>query len=123
MFPAAVFQPASFRAWRPEVLSPRAYSPSIAQAPPPSAAAVVGAGVVVGAVSTVLGAAVSYVGIRTGTKESGFLSILGWIVGVGGGLYALSSLAATVAFAFIGPAVAEQVAKQTQTQTTQTSQP
>jgi len=92
------------------------------QAAPP-AAAVIGAGVVVGAVSTALGGAVSYVGIRTGLKESGFLSILGWIVGVGGGLYALSSLAATVALAVVGPAVAEQVAKQTQVQTTQTSQP
>ena len=122
MFPAATFQPASFRAWRPEVLAPMTYKPSasIGQAPP-SVAAAVGAGVVAGAVSTAIGAATAYVGIRTGAKESGFLSILGWIVGVGGGLFALSSLAATVMLAVVGPAAAEQVAARTQT--TQTSQP
>jgi hypothetical protein len=91
------------------------YSPSIAQAAPPSPAAVVGAGLILGTVSTALGVAASYVGIRTGLKEHGFLSILGWIVGVGGVLYTIPSAVATVALALVGPAAAEEVAKRTQT--------
>lgn len=121
MFPAATFQPATIRSWRPSVLPLQGYSPAIAQATPPSPAAVVGAGIALGAVSTAFGAATSYVGIRTGVKESGFLSILGWVVGAAGALYTLSSAAATVALALVGPAVAEEVAKRTQT--IQTSQP
>jgi hypothetical protein len=120
MFPAATFQPATFRAWRPTVL-PLRKGPSISQAVPPSAARAIGAGVLLGTVSTAVGIAASYVGIRTGVRESGFLSILGYVVGAAGALYTLSSAVATIALALVGPAVAEEVAKRTQT--TQTSQP
>lgn len=33
-----------------------------------------------------LGAATTYVGIRTGTREKGFISIAGWVVGLAAGV-------------------------------------
>lgn len=50
----------------------------------------VGAGL--GLVSTALFAATAWVGIHTGTKEKGLLSIAGWVVGAAGGLVGAASL-------------------------------
>lgn len=36
-----------------------------------------------------LAAGTAWVGIRAGMKEKGFLSVVGWVVGIGGGLRAL----------------------------------
>lgn len=39
-----------------------------------------------GTFGTAMGGAAAWVGIRTGIKESGLLSMAGWVVGVAGGL-------------------------------------
>lgn len=46
-------------------------------------------GTVMGLGAAALGVATAYVGINTGTRERGFLSTLGWVVGIAGGLSAL----------------------------------
>ncbi len=92
-----LYAPPQLRGWTP---GPVPYRANLAVRPrlhaigqaAPSAAA----GAALGLLDTGLGAATSYVGFHTAVAERGFLSILGWIVGITGGLYALSSLAGTV---------------------------
>ena len=57
--------------------------------------------------SIVLSGAVAYAGIRTGTKDSGFGSVVGWVVGVMGILGGLTTLAGLAGVALISPVVDE----------------
>jgi len=45
-----------------------------------------------GLLGTAMGGAAAWVGIRTGVKESGFLSVAGWVVGVAGSVMGALSL-------------------------------
>lgn len=47
-------------------------------------------------VGTAFGAAVTYVGIRSGLKDKGFPQVLGWIVGIGTGIATLLALGGVV---------------------------
>lgn len=52
-------------------------------------------------VALALSAGATWVGIRTGLKERGFLSITGWVVGVAGALTGLAELTGLVALAAV----------------------
>lgn len=47
-------------------------------------------------IGTAFGAAVTYVGIRSGLKDRGFPQVLGWIVGIGTGIATLLTLGGVV---------------------------
>lgn len=84
---------------------------SLSQAAPPSAdvkaAAATGLLALGGVALIELGitAGGTWVGIRTGLKEKGFLSFTGWVVGITSGVGALASLAALI----VGVAAAARI--------------
>lgn len=54
------------------------------------------AGAAFGLATAAIGAATAWVGIHTGQKESGLLSVAGWIVGIAGGLAGAGALLGVV---------------------------
>lgn len=85
--------------YRPPAYKPPAYRP----APPrklgqeaPTGAQIKTAGVGLGLVSVTLSGAAAWVGIHTGMKEQGILSIAGWLVGVTGAILGGTSFFGTM---------------------------
>ena len=74
-----------------QVVAPVAPAP-VVTAPSPSPVALPE-----GLVWTAAAAAAAYAGIRTGMKEHGFLSVVGWVGGIAAGLAALTGLTGLVA--------------------------
>lgn len=60
-----------------------------------------------GLIGLALSSAVAYVGIRTGSKEKGFGSVVGWVVGVMGVISGLGTLAGLAGVALLAPVVDE----------------
>lgn len=85
--------------YRPAAYKPPSYRP----APPrklgqeaPTGAQIKTAGVGLGLVSVTLSGAAAWVGIHTGMKEQGILSIAGWLVGVTGAILGGTSFFGTM---------------------------
>jgi len=60
----------------------------------------------VGLVALALAAGGTWIGIRTGLRESGFLSLTGWAVGVASALTGLTSVGVLAALPFVPGSVA-----------------
>lgn len=79
--------------WRPAVL-PLGKRPRVmAQAVIPQQAASTGVLTAAHVLALGMGAATAWVGLDTGMRRSGFLSILGYVIGVGGAISAVMDLA------------------------------
>ena len=89
-------------AYRPAAYRPTQYrAPFMAQVPAVVQTAPVPAtapmAIPEGLLWTSLAAAAAYAGIRTGMKEKGFLSVVGWAGGIAAGLAALTGLTGVIA--------------------------
>jgi hypothetical protein len=83
-------------AWRPGLGSPLiARRPTLA-AGDQKMRAIIGAGTLPLAFGTALGAGTAWVGFSTGSREEGFLSVLGYVVGTISALMALGGMASLV---------------------------
>lgn len=87
----------------PEVLQPAA---PVAQA----VAKAAGVGMAVGGGMVVIGAATAWVGIHTGVKEKGILSVTGWTVGILAGLGSVMTLATIAGLGIIKSAASSAAA-------------
>ena len=93
------FQPRGMTlpAWRPAQVLARPIPPS--RLGQEAAAKAIGIGVI--ALPTALAAATAYVGFRLGSKDQGFPMILGYIVGLAGGIAAFWGLLAMIGVATV----------------------
>lgn len=78
--------------------------PSLGQVPQVTPGQIKGTAAGLGLVSAALTGAAAWVGIHTGLKERGLLSVAGWTVGLAGGLMGLMSLFRTLGILFTSDA-------------------
>lgn len=90
-------------AYRPVAFQPPVYRPAylgqavVAPAPVVAAPSTTPVALPEGLIWTAAAAAAAYAGVRTGMKEHGFLSVVGWVGGIAAGLAALTGLTGLVA--------------------------
>ena len=101
----ASWNPAPFRAAQPRLGQEGA---------PISGAQIKRAGVGLGLAVTTLSAAAAWVGIRTGIRDSGLVSVAGWVVGLAGAITGAMTFFGTASLLFTASDELDRVAQEAQ---------
>jgi hypothetical protein len=87
-------------AWRPASFIQRPSVPKVMSQAPAMPALTPGVKAIALTIAIAMGAATAWVGLDTGARRTGLLSILGYVVGIGGGLSAAIDLVGLGAVAY-----------------------